>query len=710
MVSSEDVRNRLGPISIGLRRDVTVSRQIQGGNASYVVHDPLTFKNHLFSTEEYRVLCTFVERRTLEETFQYLVERGDLQEGDCDAYYRFVLNLHQMDLLQLPITNPEKLFERFQKRQAMKRKAIFASIMYYKVPLWDPDQFLQRTIRFVSFFFSKAGVAAWAALMLFTVWTCWGHFGELLGSSTAMLEWSNVPILYIVLVALKAIHEFGHAYVCRRLGGAVPEMGLCFIMTAPCAYVDASSSWKFRSKWERIAVVMGGMYVESMAAAIAALVWVGTSPGLAHDVALNVVSLASIVTVLFNINPLMRFDGYYAFVDLTSAPNLRERSAQHIREWCRWILLGIPRTGRVFKSWYRMLYGSYGVAAFIYKLTLAFSITYLMSVRWPLVGAVLGVAFGFVMIVKPVLKLVLYLLRSEETQPMRRRAVAVAVVGMLLVPAVVLQMPISHTVVVPGLLEPEHVIVARAPHDAQVAHIGVSHGELVQPGHVVALLDHPYLIFEHERNRQRMKAERVKLGVVDAIDRVEAEHVAARLRFFESAFYDVERRLQSMEVTAQTQAIVATQHVDDLTGKFFRQGDPLLELHAGRPMVRAVLAEAEISRLNLKVGTLAEIRWAAAPREGVQAYVREVRPVASRDDMPEPLTMLGGGDVYVRQGAEGEIEAVAPYVHIFLEPTAVPFDLTSGLTARVRLAASSESLGGWIWQRFELFYQAWKTT
>ena len=153
---------------------------------------------------------------------------------------------------------------------------------------------------------------------------------------------SNLPILWLALVGLKALHEFGHAYACRRFGGAVPEMGVVFIVLTPCAYVDASSSWKFDRR-SRVAVAMAGMYVEILIAGIFALVWAGTQPGLLHDVALNVVILASVSTVFLNINPLMKFDGYYIFSDLMSVFNLQERAYKTLKGWIGFVLLGQAR-------------------------------------------------------------------------------------------------------------------------------------------------------------------------------------------------------------------------------------------------------------------------------------------------------------------------------------------------------------------------------
>ena len=365
----------LGPISVGLRKDLHVSRQRTRGGPRYLVHDPVTFHNHAFNRVDYRILSAIVPKRTLFEVFQDLVGEGVLAPDDKGGFYEFVLWLHGAGLLQLPISRSDLLFERYERKRSARRASLLSAVLSCKIKVFDPDAFLQRTLRYVGWLFSRTGVLLWMLLMAVVVWKCTGRFGELLSQTTGLLTLANLPVLWLALVVLKVLHEFGHAFACRKFGGAVPEMGIVFIVMTPCAYVDANASWKFDSAWRRVAVALSGMYIESIVAGIFALVWAGTQPGFVHDLALNVVVLASVVTVFLNLNPLMRFDGYYVFSDLTGVMNLQERAFKFLKSWASQVVLGQPRPAPVRNRGERWLYVLYGPCAFAYRVALAFFIT-----------------------------------------------------------------------------------------------------------------------------------------------------------------------------------------------------------------------------------------------------------------------------------------------------------------------------------------------
>ncbi len=120
MSRAQQYEERLGPVCVGLRKDLVFTRQEIRGDPSYVVHDPLSFQNHVFDVVEYRVMTAIIHKRTLGEAFDYLVRSGILQPGDKQEYYEFLLGLHGMHLLQLPISDPEKLFERYMRKQQRK--------------------------------------------------------------------------------------------------------------------------------------------------------------------------------------------------------------------------------------------------------------------------------------------------------------------------------------------------------------------------------------------------------------------------------------------------------------------------------------------------------------------------------------------------------------------------------------------------------------
>lgn len=706
MANLQQLEDGLGSIKIGLRKDLVVSRQLLRGDVQYVIHDPITFSNHMFPREDYRILMALISGRSLRETFEHLVDCQHLEESDRLQYYEFILRLHGTNLLQLPITNAKILYERSLKKKAAKRQGILKMMIYHKVPLIDPDQFLGRTVHIFGKLFTKPGLLCWAALMFVALWKCWGRFGELFAVSGVLLELSNVPVLLLALVGLKIIHEFGHAYACKRLGGEVPEMGMVFILGAPCAYVDASSSWKFSNAWQRIMVGLGGMFAESIVAAIFALVWVGTQPGFWHDVSINVLVLASLVTVLFNINPLMRFDGYYIFGDLTGMPNLSERSIHFIRSRLKWLLLGLPLPEQDISSKERWVYWIYGISASIYKIFLAFSIYMMLLVNWPMGGAVLGITFGYVLLLKPLLGMVRYLLTHEETEPVRLRARTVAWSLVTLVPAMIYFLPISLQVSIPGVLEPENRHVIRAPTAGFIADIRVADGETIDKGRILLRLENPMLRSQRDLLEKRLQTTRARIAVTELTDPVQAAIQGTQEELLEQQIRSLNLDLESMTVTAPDHGRVVARLRD--RDSFVHEGDELLEFHAGAPMLLAVFSEEQIDRADLRVGSEVQLRWAIQPGKNVKAVVMRILPMVSREGLPGPLTVLGGGQVYGTSNSDGELRADQPYLRVLMKPASVPMRQSAGLSAQISFPAEVETMGSWLMRRLRTFYNVWR--
>lgn len=702
------LRNRLGPIRVGLRQDLTVTRQTVRGDAAYIVHDPLTFQNHAFTALEYRVLTSLRAERSVLDSFETLAEAGVLEREDEGEFLEFVLELHSQRLLQLPVSDARISFDRYERKQQSKKVHPMRALLYYRLPLWDPDPFLDRTVRVANALFSKWGFAVWAALVAFALWSCQGRLGAFLSETPRMLEIGNLPVLYIALVGLKAIHEMGHAYACKRFGGEVPEIGFAFILTAPCAYVDASASWKFTSRWQRIGVAMAGMYAESFIAAIAAVVWVGTGPGFAHDVALNVVVLATVATVLFNLNPLMRFDGYFVFADLMGVPNLQERASKEIKRRFKQWVLGLDEPVSEDQKQRRILYGLYGSSAAVYKLLLAVGIVSLVMQEWPLLGLVAGVTFAWWMLVVPAVRLFAYLWSDPEVESRRRRARTLALSAGLLIPLGLPFVPVSFQVVVPGVLESDRAVVVHAPTDGFVTGVRVREGDAVWPGEVLVEIDHPDLRLRHVRAQREEEAQQALLETVELTDPVAAAAHRARLEHLTEAREALELEVAQAAVTTSAQGRIATRMPEQLEGRFVRRGEPLVEVRSPRSLVHLILDEEQFARAGLDVGETVDLRWTASPGDAVTARIAEIRPVASRTEIPEALTLDAGEGVYTVVGEDGQSQAVRSFLHVYLEPEQLPPLAVVGTTASIRVAGRIETLGRWFSRRAAAFYQTWR--
>ena len=131
-----------------------------------------------------------------------------------------------------------------------------------------------------------------------------------------------------ILIVTKSIHELGHGLMCKHFGGECHEIGFMLLVMTPAMYCNTSDSWLLPNKWHRIAIGGAGMYVEIVMAAICTFIWWHTQPGVIHYMALNVIFLCSITTLLFNANPLLRYDGYYMLSDYLEIPNMGQNPKQ----------------------------------------------------------------------------------------------------------------------------------------------------------------------------------------------------------------------------------------------------------------------------------------------------------------------------------------------------------------------------------------------
>ena len=212
--------------------------------------------------------------------------------------------------------------------RTIKRRLGLWNPLCMKVPLAYPDRWVAKVTPWLGSFFTAGFTLLGAILVIvasYQVTAAWENFSAASRGIFTPARWLWLVACWLLL---KVVHESAHAIVCRKYGGPVHEAGAIFVLFAPLAYVDLTSSWRFRSKWKRIHTAAAGMYVELWIAAIAAIAWVATDPGQVNDLCFNLVLMASLTTIVFNANPLMRFDGYYMLSDLLEIPNLYSEGQQ----------------------------------------------------------------------------------------------------------------------------------------------------------------------------------------------------------------------------------------------------------------------------------------------------------------------------------------------------------------------------------------------
>ncbi len=692
------IAQRLRHVRVIVRSDLEVTRQLFHQGPAYVVRDPVTFQTHHFSARDYRVLVAINQDEELHEIFSRLCRDGVLDESREEDFYQFVLQLTRLGVLVLPLTRAKTLHERSMHRRNAARKGLWLQLLFFQVPLLQPDRLLERTQAWFRPLFSRTALILWCcglAASLIVIGVNWDEFRSPLAE---MLTLRNLPLLWSLVLGLKVIHEFGHACACKRFGGEVPEMGAYFILFSPCAYVDASSSWGFANRWHRVIVGLGGIYFESLAAMAATLVWALTDPGTIHAAAQYAIVLSTVMTIGFNANPLMRYDGYFILADLLAMPSLRRDAQRQLASEAKRWLFGIRRPELFQPRLRRWLLVGFGLASSLYRLTVLFGLTLLIAFKVPIVGIGLALAFALSTLFGYLKTAARYVLFSDETAGVRRRAVwvtgglAAAAVG------VVSSVPLPNSAVIRGTLRPEHEQVVFAQTAGFLQSCSQIEGTRIEAGEIVCRLvdvDVPTAVRQKESEIAQLRLQMYQsLSKSPQLAAILRQQITQRLEERKQLI----ARQQELAVRAPVSGIVTDAAALRRLGDYFRKSQPLARIGWGHWTVSAVVHARQIADLQPRVGREVMVSLPYDGTRPLRGRIVRLDTGGSPCIANPALTRLGGGRILVT--ADGERLAARPYYTITVRiEEELPAHLKSGMTAVVRLRGPSIPLRTFLYRR-----------
>lgn len=698
--------DRLRSVQVGVRAELEVSRHVFDGEASYVIRDPLSFQSHWLSVDNYHVFAALRSDTTLGKIFDELKARGVLGADQEEDFYGFIVTLQDGGLLSLPVSDGKALYNKLlKKREAAKSGRLF-KLLFLKIPVAFPDQFLSRTLRFARPLFTRPAFCLWALAMLGgigLVASRWREFVDPLGS---MLALNSLPLVWALLVGLKACHEFGHAYACKRFGGTVPEMGVYLVMLTPCAYVDASSSWGFPNRMHRIIVTLAGMYVESILAVAALVVWTLTGPGVIHSAAQYAVALSTVITIGFNINPLMKYDGYFLLTDVLNIPNLSQQAQGQIQGLLKRLLFGLrmaPHGNRVS----RWMLLTYGALAGLYKVGVTLGMATVIAWKIPLVGMGMAAAYVTTTLVGIVKRVGLYVWTSDEVGPVRRRAKLVTGALAACVPVVLFAIPAPGRVQAVGIVtrQDQHVVRASAAGFVQPA--ALRQGERVAAGEPICDLENPHVLATIAQKQAEIRRLAARVQTQMRTDAAAAQATEAMRLQAERELERLTAEAQSLHVVSHAEGeVVALDALRD-AGRFVRKGTPLVRISSGAWVMRASATADALTEGEPQVGDQLEVRLLGLPDEAHRATVTRVAPAGSRRIADAAVTQLAGGGIAVQPQT---MQAVQPYFEITLAlDDADPAELYDGMTAMVNFRPRLAPLGWRMYRSGLRFWQQWRT-
>ena len=448
--------NSSRPLRLHCRPDLTWQRQSYQGRDYWVVKDPISLKYYRFEDEEFSLLQMLDGNSSPDQIKRRFDYRYAPQKITMQELYQFVGMLYRSSLLISNAPNQGiELKKRGDKNRQAELKQSLTNILAIRYKGFDPDKMLGAMNNWIGWFFTwpafvfvlLLGISA-LALMI----TQFETFQNKLPSFNDFFAAKNWIYLAIVMALTKVVHEFGHGLACKKFGGECHEMGVMLLVLTPCLYVNVSDSWLLKSKWKRAFIAAAGMYVELVIASIAVFVWWFSAPGIVNQLALNVIFVSSVSTILFNANPLLRYDGYYILADLLEIPNLRQKATTILQRTSGELLLGIEAKEDPFlPAKRRWLFALYSVAAACYRWLITFSIFWfvyrvLEPYGFKAIGQMIALSALYGLIGIPLVKLYKFFSipgRFGTVKPFRATISAIVVAVLL---GAVMLIPIPHYV------------------------------------------------------------------------------------------------------------------------------------------------------------------------------------------------------------------------------------------------------------------------
>ena len=404
---------------VALLPSVRAQPQRFRGQPWVVLEDPYAHRFFRVTPRAYSFLRALNADETVDAVWQRLAAAQPDAVPTQDEVLGLLSQLHLASLLyfrDLPASGAIQERAAMQRRREWMGKAM--AFLFVRIPLFSPDRWLDGLRPLIRLTTGPLAGALWLAVVLAGAASVIGEWPALSAAGQGLLSLSNLPLMYVAISGVKVVHELAHAFVVKRYGGQVPVFGIMLLVFAPLPYTDATASWGLRSKWQRAYIGAAGMLAELFLAALAALVRVNTGAGTVNALAFNVMVVGSVSSLLFNGNPLLRFDAYYILSDLAELPNLYQKAQQQWLHWGRRWVLGITDSnGPAADGRERAWYGAYGALAFFYRLVVTATILLFVTDQWFAIGVVLLVTSLLALVGMPLSRFGRYLAAQRRGRP-----------------------------------------------------------------------------------------------------------------------------------------------------------------------------------------------------------------------------------------------------------------------------------------------------
>ena len=711
---------RLGPTSLRaqgavaralrrpkLRQDLQISEQVVRGETSFVIKVPHLFKYARYGPLEFSVLKHADGTRTLADIAAAVnAEAGEEALGEADV----------SDFLES--TDPDLWEEGAGKknlailekiREERSERVNTASILYIHFSAWNPDRTLERILPYLRWIYTPGFVVFSVFLYIVMGTILADNWTRVQGDTVAFYTFTNKTLydiweFWAILFVIIAVHEFGHGITCKYFGGEVPRMGFMLIYFGPAFFTDTTDMHVFDKTSKRLWVIFAGLWIEMVICALATIAWALAPPGSSFsDLAYKTVLLTGVSGLVFNLNPLMKYDGYYALMQFLEIDNMREDSFDYLKLWLRHYVLRqdveVPQVGKRRRRIF-LIYASLAVlyGALVLLLVAGWLRNFLVNrlgTGWGYLGTAAVLYFMTRKRLLPAIAAARNRLPVWKEKLMAWRMSRTQQVGIAAAFLLVLVMPVSRTTTSEFQLEPSVRAEARAQTSGWIDQVLVHSGDSVNQGQVLAVLRNPELDAQlRELNAQRSLAENSLLAARQRRDSDGADVAYRQYQRLDAAVHEARLRQGELLLVAPHTGVVTTLDVAQRVGEYLPEGG-LFAVVADRSVMRAriLVRDWELQYVtdavsNSPAGIEAQLNVRAYPYRSFEGRVTRILPAAVAD---EPVALPKSPE---RAGLR-----LSNYFAVELEFQNSGGELREGMTGTAKIYGARRRPLIWQWAR-----------
>jgi len=721
-------------MGVRARPDLSVKRHRYQGRSYWVVKEPVSLSYFRFQEEEFAILQMLDGQTSLDEIKDRFEAEFPPQKITVEELQQFIVTLHRRGLV---ITDSPGQGSQLKKRRDERRVQEFlgklSNVLSIRFRGIDPDRLLSWLHKRLWFLFSTPVVLCCIFLALSAgtlVLVQLDQFRAKLPGFHDFFNLHNAVWIGVTLAVTKVIHEFGHGLTCKHFGGECHEMGVMLLVLTPCLYCNVSDSWMLPSKWQRAMIGAAGMYVEVIIASICTFLWWYSKPGLLNQLCLSTMFVCSVSTIVFNGNPLLRYDGYYILSDILEIPNLRQKASEILNrklgEWC----LGLEQPENPFlPDHHQTLFALYSLAAVFYSWVVVFSILWFLQrmlepYHLQSLGRVVAVAAMYGLFAQPLWKAWKFFSvpgRTDQVKKVRLFA-TLGVVG--LVVAAVFLVPLPHREYCTLQIQPHEAASIRVVVPGLIEEILVKPGQQVKAGQQLVKMSNPDLDLIIVDLEGRIAVERAKYSGLqrqqfhDETAAMQLASVRESLASLEEALEQKQTDLARLQLVAPIAGIVLPPpevphkplNPDGQLPSWY--GTPLEERNLGAYLTESTLVcqigdpakmQADLvldqSQIDFVAkGQTVDIKLDHLPLDTLSGQITTIA-LQNMKVTPRNLSNKAGGEVASKTDESGVERPFSPSYQALVYPLDGPDDLLrSGLRGRAKIHARWQTVAQRAWR------------